>query len=78
MSDATQAHADRQLGIQAELIARRDVELAELRQCLATIADLADNMPSGADHDANPENTSPEDAVAHLAGLIWQIASRGD
>ena len=48
------------------------MKLQKIRETLAEIAALADNLPSGIDYTADPNDTSPEDMTAHIGGLIWQ------
>ena len=39
---------------------------------LKSIIGLVEQLPGGIDEDADPENPSPEDGVAHTGGLIWK------
>lgn len=48
-------------------------QVKRMRKALKEIRDLA---RWHADIDADPEDQSPEDAVAHVNGLIMQICSR--
>lgn len=33
-------------------------------------------LPSGIDYEADPDDESPEDMVAHVGGLIWQTCMK--
>ena len=50
-------------------------ELADTRERIERIRALVETLPGGLDYEANPDNPSPEDAVAFVGGLIWQICS---
>ncbi len=54
------------------LDARR--RIADLERELYAQIEAWESVPSGVDYDANPEDPSPEDAVAHLAGLMIRSA----
>jgi hypothetical protein len=43
-----------------------------LREALEDVAALLEQLPTGYDEEAEEGNLSPDDAVAHVAGLIWQ------
>ena len=47
-------------------------QITQLRDTITEIQKLIEDIPSGVDYDADPENASPEDATAHTAGLIWK------
>ena len=49
--------------------------MADLLTALKSISVMIEDLPSGIDRDADGENPSPEDAAAHIGGLIWQIAT---
>ena len=61
-----------------------DMEMADLkrrqaeecckaqREALEDVAALLEQLPTGYDEEAEEGNLSPDDAVAHVAGLIWQ------
>lgn len=65
-----------------QLISARDAAIRELceiradlaaaREALKTQRQWWEQLPCGVDYDADPANTSPEDAVAHIAGLAVQ------
>jgi len=39
---------------------------------LVSIRELVEQLPSGIDTEAREDETSPDDMVAHIGGLIWQ------
>jgi hypothetical protein len=39
---------------------------------LVAIRELVEQLPSGIDTEAREDDTSPEDMVAHIGGLIWR------
>lgn len=45
-------------------------------EALRNVQELSEQNPGGCDHDADPNDPSPQDAGIHLAGLIWQICER--
>ena len=47
--------------------------LAVERGEIAEVAILLETLPGGIDYDADPEDESPENAVAHVGGLAWQM-----
>ena len=47
-------------------------KLAALREAFEDVRDTLHDLPGGIDEEADPENCSPEDAVAHLGGLMVQ------
>ncbi len=47
-----------------------------LERALREIGQMIQNLPSGIDEEADPNETSPEDAAAHLGGLIFQKVQR--
>mgnify|MGYP001598674001 CR=1 len=49
------------------------ITLSTLKQAIEEIRNLVEMFPSGVDYDADPADTSPSDATAHTAGLIWKI-----
>lgn len=51
---------------------KNDDVLSFVRRIMVMVQDL----PSGIDEDADPEDTSPEDATAHIGGLIWQECNK--
>jgi hypothetical protein len=56
----------------AERLERKN---AVLRDALASQVGYWEQVPSGVDYEADEEDTSPEDAVAHTAGLAIRAAS---
>ena len=42
------------------------------REKLETVRALVEQLPSGIDKEAREDDTSPEDLVAHIGGLVWQ------
>ena len=52
-----------------KLIASREDELIA---CITEILRLIETMPGGIDTEADLWDTSPENAAAHVGGLIWQ------
>lgn len=51
------------------------------REALLDIGEMIQDLPGGVDEDADEENRSPEDMVAHIGGLILQrvrVALRRD
>ena len=49
-------------------------EIERLHTALCEVCRLAEQLPSGIDHEADPENESPSDMVAHIGGLICKAA----
>lgn len=43
-----------------------------LRACLSSVKEYIEQLPSGIDEEADPNDPSPDDASAHIGGLIWQ------
>lgn len=43
---------------------------------LDEIIRLVEGLPSGIDYDADANNPSPEDAIAHTGGLVYQVARK--
>jgi hypothetical protein len=50
----------------------KESRIAELEEALQRIGELAGQLPSGLDVDADENDTSPEDMTAHIGGLIWR------
>lgn len=48
------------------------VACLDLDTVLNQIEHLTLSLPSGIDCDADPYNLSPDDAIAHVGGLIWK------
>lgn len=48
-------------------------QVAVLLGVIKDIQNMVENTPSGVDYDADPANTSPENADSHTAGLIWKM-----
>ena len=44
-----------------------------LKDLITDIAEFVGQLPSGIDTEADTENTQPDDMVAHIGGLIWQL-----
>ena len=57
------------------LLLRLIADWQRMDDAMRDIRNLIKQLPSGIDEEADPENESPEDAVAHIGGLIWQCAS---
>jgi len=49
-------------------------EIVALRAALLVQIEHWESLPSGADHDADPDDPSPQDATAHTAGLAIRAA----
>lgn len=47
----------------------------QLLTSLEEIALLIEQLPSGIDPEADGNDPSPDDAAAHIGGIIWQIAT---
>jgi hypothetical protein len=47
-----------------------------LVEAAKTVRDMLDQLPMGIDYDADPDDQSPEDMVAHLGGLMYQILNK--
>ena len=47
-----------------------ETRIKELEDALRVVDEALEQNPGGVDDDADPDNTSPEDASAHLCGLI--------
>lgn len=60
----------------SECDAGLEAKLALALKALAEIDDLVCQLPSGIDADADPNDTSPTDATAHIGGLISQLATK--
>ena len=50
--------------------------IRELEDALRDAMEMLEDLPSGVDHEADPDNPSPLDAAAHTGGLIWQRLNR--
>ena len=50
--------------------------ISELELAIDEIAELIQQLPPGVDYEADAGDTSPEDATAHIGGLIWKICER--
>ncbi len=48
---------------------RKNKELIEFAEW---VADMMEQLPSGIDLGAYMEDTHPEDAFAHIGGLVWK------
>lgn len=48
-------------------------ENARLRVAISDALEELENLPSGIDTEADPEDQSPADATAHTGGLVWRI-----
>lgn len=46
--------------------------VAELIEVLEYVKEMIQQLPSGIDENADPNELSPQDATAHVGGLIWQ------
>ena len=44
----------------------------DLLDTIRDIRDLAEQLPGGIDEQADPDDPSPNDMVAHIGGLIYQ------
>ena len=44
----------------------------DLLNTICDIKDLVEQLPRGIDQEADPDNPSPDDMVAHTGGLIYQ------
>lgn len=49
--------------------------ITDLLAALQSISEMVEDLPSGIDYEADGDNPSPDDAAAHLGGLIWQVAT---
>ena len=61
---------------QREALLNLDYALEErnkLVNYLTDIDDLIMQLPGGIDYDADPEDESPDDAVAHIGGMIHKL-----
>lgn len=47
-------------------------KLSEAEKVLEYIEAMLLALPMGIDEDADENNTSPDDAVAHIGGLMWK------
>jgi hypothetical protein len=47
-----------------------------LVEAAKTVRNMLDQLPMGIDYDADPNDQSPEDMVAHLGGLMYQILNK--
>ena len=43
---------------------------------LEAIRELVEQLPGGIDEEADEDDTSPEDMVAHIGGVVWQRLNR--
>lgn len=48
-----------------------------MKYYLRKIIELVEQLPSGIDYDARPDDPSPDDLTAHTAGLIYQQCVKG-
>jgi len=44
----------------------------EMKEQIDELIELVEQLPCGVDYEADPEDTSPDDQMQHIAGLIWQ------
>lgn len=44
-----------------------------MKKAIERIIDLVEQLPGGIDIEADEDDRSPANAVAHIGGLIWQI-----
>jgi hypothetical protein len=49
--------------------------VADLLTAMQSVSEMIQDLPSGIDYEANGDNPCPEDAAAHIGGLIWQITT---
>jgi hypothetical protein len=57
-------------------LTQAQAERDRYKEILEWVRDVICGLPGGIDEEANPDNPSPEDAVAHLGGLIWQKVAK--
>ncbi len=53
-------------------MAKQSDEQERLRAALEWVGEMIQQLPCGCDEEADPNDTSPADATAHLGGLILQ------
>lgn len=51
-------------------------EVARLREALEYVEDMIQQLPGGCDGEAEDGDDSPDDAMAHIGGLILQCVRK--
>lgn len=56
----------------AAIVRSQHVRLATATELLREMQAMLEQLPTGIDTEADEKDTSPEDMVAHIGGLMWK------